>query len=134
MYIHVNPEDFTRKLGHYLLEIVKFDNKDKMLTLSRIVRYIYDYIEKHNIYDQDVFDRCKKIEGYCDDYLIHNNKNSWVKWTIDDFNVQAGIKMIEWCISWLEENNIKDIKVVNQCWKIRCFSMYWHKNFKCYGA
>lgn len=138
MYIHVNPEDYTRKCGKYTEEYVKFDSVDSIQILSRMIGYMKAYIENHiEVYDDNAQKRIIKMEEMCDNFLKHKDqwvKGQWIKWLINDSNVQIGIKMIEWCMNWIEENNIKDRKTVNKCWAIRCFSSYWNKNFKCQGA
>lgn len=132
MYIHANPDNYTRKCGKYMEEYVKFDSADAMQTLSRMIDYMRAYIENHiEVYDDNAQKRINKMEEMCDNFAKH--KGQWVKWLIDDSNVQIGIKMIEWCMNWIEENNIKDRKAVNKCWAIRCFSGYWRKDFKCQG-
>ena len=133
MYIHVNSEDYTRKRGEYRDEYVKFDSADAMQTLSRMINYMRAYIESHiEVYDDNAQKRINKMEERCDNFV--NHKGQWVKWIINDSTVQTGIKMIEWCMNWIEDNHIKDRKAVNKCWAIRCFSGYWRKDFKCQGA
>ena len=132
MYIHEDPNEYTQKCGKYFEESIRFDNQDKMKTLSRMVDYIFDYMNYHNIKDDNVINRCNKIKDYCNNYF--NNKGTWVNWIINDNVVQTGMRMIEYCVNHIEENKIKDRKAINRCWDIRCISLHWKKGFKCQGA
>lgn len=130
MYIHVDYKDYTKKWGN--TEWVRFDNRDKMNTLYQMIYFIQEYMKEYNIKDSKITKRCNKIKKYYNEYI--NNKGLWINWIIDDNTVQTGIKMIEYCVNYIEEHNIKNRKVINQCWNIRCFSGYWRKDYICVGA
>ena len=88
MYIHADYKDYTRKCGKYMEEYVKFDSADAMQTLSRMIDYIYAYMENYNKHDKDVIQRCNLIKEHYYNYTIH--KGPWINWAINDSNVQTG--------------------------------------------
>jgi len=89
--------------------------------------FIEEYLRKNPTKNTRLKHRVKKIKELYFDYI--NNGGPYVVWVINDTTVRTGIQMIEACMNEVEKypKLKRKRKIENQCWKIRCASLYWKK-------
>lgn len=101
-------------------EYVKVKKKD-FDRLERLADYALAFGESKGVYDQSVIDRCNHIKA-----AIKYGGYDWINFQIKSSNLHNSRRIARWAEIWINENNIKDRKVKNLIWSIKCTCHYWY--------
>lgn len=101
-------------------EYVKVKKKD-FDRLERLADYAIAFGESKGVYDQGIIDRCNHIKD-----AIKCGEYDWLKFQVKSSNLHNSRRLAAWAKLWIEENNIKDRKVLNLAWSIKCTCHFWY--------
>jgi len=101
-------------------EYVKVKKKD-FDRLERLADYALAFGKSRGINDPDVIERCNKIKRF-----TTSGEYSWINFQITSSNLHNSRRIAAWATLWINENRIKDRKVLNLAWSIKCTCHYWY--------
>lgn len=101
-------------------EYVKVKRND-FDSLKRLAEYALAFGKTRGINDPDVTKRCEKIKE-----IIALSNYGFIKFQITSSNLHNSRRIARWAELWIEENGIKDRKVKNLIWSIKCTCHFWY--------
>ena len=116
-------------MGKYSWDISQPDNWDEYVKvkkkdfdrLERLADYALAFGKSKGVHDQGVIDRCDHIKA-----AIKYGGYDWIRFQIKSSNLHNSRRLARWAEIWIEQNNIKDRKVKNLIWSIKCTCHYWY--------
>ena len=101
-------------------ECVKVKKKD-FDRLERLANYALKFGESKGLHDQSVVNRCNNIIN-----SVRNGGYDWLKFQVKSSNLHNSRRLVAWAELWIINNKIKDRKVMNLIWSIKCTCHFWY--------